>query len=1165
MPIINQNKHSPKYRNYNIGNVVLKVLVEPYCPFTPEKKIEYSQRLFFDLLQNVSREERFKMFGVKDTEGLFLKPKILFRSTFLINKNSDSSNQNEAVYDIYGREAVKDKLGKDGLEYFEQQQFYVDEHPINNILNRDQAQKPNSDVNDANSKSPSWQHISEPLPTVNITPSSGGAGGGPSDSPGGLFAGIANNEDNILIPQQQNQNEGEPNNLNPANNIGVHWKITKLHPLYKGEDFYILFTKTTLRDAKKQIASEDIPSDIKGPWNAHGVDYTGLNSFFEPDNVNNFVDINDYDNLPVNLGLVNYGQEFRSTQQNGEIDQIKFVPDEESRENYNLITQSYIIVEIGTDASANVGSLDNITDRRYFIFIPENANPVFLRMEDGAVHNLGRYSVLGKSILSQDFIMTVRNHLGQLIITFSGQEDNPWIIDGVRISPNDHEILLVPPKKISIWGGNINAAVGFGPIQYTRRGVFALPPGIRVHGQGYSFTAFDGESINTENQIVAELHSGIIAEHGDGYKRIPQSEHEYGANNTRIYTCDANLVVENLFVPPDSPGEPGEVAIGNTTLKPPYKGISDVASGEPLQIKEPSGEPESNYSAIGLFASDITIDQGDETSKQVFIQAALKAGDHLFTDTPVTNINGIDNPAASGETISWTLEDCKTPILTYVKIFNVPRQGDLWPPIQSQDLSSVPNLINPNGPGADISRRVLSFSEEWSASDYSSIEHTGSMKILLNPAISFGDQNSQPEEVKFFEKLARRQFFVTIDVAYEKCSSSGNCDNRNKNQYSKLADVTSPQGQSLTDVSGEIGEEWDFNSGIRLFTGIAEGGQITYEAGSRIMNVQLKDYTDILKNTRLINYPFFDGMRDINAIHEIIEDAGFKKRENFVPGEQFPDPGSLTSQASRGTGTTFELSSFDTTDSRQVVIGNYALPMSYDRLQNPSYKPDKGSSVYDFIKTVADAAGKVFFFDNFGVFHFENRKFDDHIFGAVGQGGQSLPFPIEVDWIFRTTLPNATDPNPEEGMLVFNSGSISYDIVSIYNDILATTSTPTLDLVFAREVNSPSIRGNDPNDGVNKPDGFLGYPKLLLKQSGIFGSERAIRGVINHYSRFFLPPREVSFETYGQPIRALDVGKITMPNGEEQLFTVNSASSTIDAQENKWWQNISGDWLTNNS
>lgn len=62
------------------------------------------------------------------------------------------------------------------------------------------------------------------------------------------------------------------------------------------------------------------------------------------------------------------------------------------------------------------------------------------------------------------------------------------------------------------------------------------------------------------------------------------------------------------------------------------------------------------------------------------------------------------------------------------------------------------------------------------------------------------------------------------------------------------------------------------------------------------MNCNLEDYSKVLKDMYFFNSPFFDKMRDFNAVYDIFRMAGFRDGEEFENGDIFTGqsmPGSL--------------------------------------------------------------------------------------------------------------------------------------------------------------------------------------------------------------------------------------------------------------------------------
>jgi hypothetical protein len=59
-----------------------------------------------------------------------------------------------------------------------------------------------------------------------------------------------------------------------------------------------------------------------------------------------------------------------------------------------------------------------------------------------------------------------------------------------------------------------------------------------------------------------------------------------------------------------------------------------------------------------------------------------------------------------------------------------------------------------------------------------------------------------------------------------------------------------------------------------VFTGFCHGGVVTTETNKKVLECKLNDYSKILKDQFFLNSPFFDRMRDVNAVYDIMQMAG---------------------------------------------------------------------------------------------------------------------------------------------------------------------------------------------------------------------------------------------------------------------------------------------------
>jgi hypothetical protein len=325
----------------------------------------------------------------------------------------------------------------------------------------------------------------------------------------------------------------------------------------------------------------------------------------------------------------------------------------------------------------------------------------------------------------------------------------------------------------------------------------------------------------------------------------------------------------------------------------------------------------------------------------------------------------------------------------------------------------------------------------------------------------------------------------------------------------------------------------------RLFTGLCHGGSIEKKYESTIMSCKILDYTKILKDQLFFNSPWFDGVRDVNAVFEILDMAGFRDQGEY-------DPGALLRKLSPDTKTNPLWSHH--CDGRAIRCDRYTLPSGYDRLSQPAFKFKDGDSYYQAITKIAEISSKLFYFDQFGIAHFENY-FDIVMEDVLGESGNSQSKTEEIFPLFAfTTSPTNVVGNetyiPIAGQLVFNKMNTNYNVTDVYNHIKILSNTPDMTPIFSDNLEWSSI--DDPT-----VEGFMGYFKTFYQQEGMFGSVENTEKISKFYQTMFKPPLVFNFETYGLPMRALDT--ITIDNVKSRVMKV---THNLSPKENKWWMTV---------
>jgi len=1085
-----------KNLNYNAGIVSLEAFVEPYCPFTASTAQTFNILLNHSTLASFSNDDLQNINAVPGpVDGIYLKEKYIYRNNFAF-ENTGVDNLPVEEKRIPG----SDQISMDDPEA-SWHDWEIVNHPMIFPKFEAEAEKDSPCAN-----FPFWELKTRNYPSESFSE---------NEEEGEDEDQNKRTDSEIYTPTQtavyQKRQKGD------IRNHGVHWKVDKKLPLFMGEDFFIEFFKESFETDMQNLLKDD---QIES-WRTSQNEYLFLNAAHDQNQDlvqgipgRTFVP-------PPNQGLVTYDFEYENDDDGVRVTGATI--DKKSQELFNMNIQPYYIIEIGSDnKNPTYNDNENINKAtRYVIFIAFNTAPVFLKVAkpDNAKYpigyNIGTWQVAnGSELIKKDrFRITVRNHLGRMIITFGGYESQPWIIDVP-------EITTVPEAKISIWGGNISAGFIFSPLTYQEKYKLVLPPGGLCHCNGYQFSTPVGES-----NLGYEMSIGTVASAGI-HNRISPGAPGIEISSGDMYSCDAQCLKEvkvrgsnissNFVNNSDGPNFLGKKGGVNTQLK----ALEFVDNNGQYGVS--SSIPKCSISSFGDFTS-----LSDNVAKKSAIGLTVqtrKRGDILDWFTNVNMAAGGHSHKFEGR--EWVLPACKTPILTTVKFSIRDVLTKLWNPINTRNR---------------IDHRILSYNDTWSAQDYFKIDHTGSIQLYLNEYDN-DPANNDNNFMKWedIRKLQKRNFYISIDVVYKKC------------------------------IEQDGGHDLPFQQidRQRLFTGIGKGGNLKQEAGITTMDVDLVDYTTVLESKPFFNSPFFDGMRDINAVYEVLRIAGFDDGFENINNDQgvSPGPAFLVSQAALSDN---EISS--SYDGRRIFVQQYALPQSYDRLMNPYFKPNDGSPLYDVLYEFAKRANKMMFFDQYGVFHYENRPFDNNIFGT---GGNQI---VQPHWAW-TAIPESNKaeaihnysglPDIIKGsMLIFEEASIKYDVESCYNEFRILSTTPDNTPIIANNVDFNKFTG----DFISRQNeqGWLGFRKTLYQAESIFGSETAVIKTLQNYSKIKNPPIKVNFSSYGLPVRALDIGILHMfkynknANSSAELFPfiITNVSSTIDPQKNIWWQTIEGEWI----
>ena len=1036
----------------NAGKVVAKVLINRYCPILKGKLLNAPMIFAEDTMQSLNSDRILAFKAVPGIEGIYLSEKYYYHNNWLGNPKLGSFAPSK--HDWASEKNVNHKLEQGHQRW-------------NMVPNPVSGKQPIfiSDLEGVNQTFASYEDSglrTSETPTINEDI---------IDRPvwDYIFVSSKDSGPRLLMPAMATANIEN----------GVHWKVDKETPLFEGQDFFIEFRRVAALDPSGQTTRganvvTNISQEKQSSYQTDNGESLGRTAENEeayygknlPDYINSDAEYNAgakdsqqdlvKNSLPANWGVTSYTID---TEGSGSDLKYKF-----SRKGsyYNFSGQAYLMIEIGQEGTSH-----------FFIIIAESGPIIFIKEVNGKSYRLGAYNAIsGKDLLEQiKFRMTLRNHLGKIVISFSGLEDNPWIISndtrvtgseteqGKPIPIKEDKIFRIPDNaQLNIWGGNCQYAFSYFVLCYQPESSLFLPPSKEENYKGGTFTVSD-EGIHSHYCLLSAFdeYPHALRNTQDSSGHVIYLGDQFEKTRNPFFTCDAQAIVE----------------VGTEDAYDPF--FTDTN----MYIKKRQDDEKIALSVIALQRTFVNETEGlyggyeylESTTSGTYIETEsfklrvfLRAGDHSFESS--------FDPEAE------ILRYCKTPILTHVRLLSVPKDEPMW-----------------QADAVDVSQHVLSISDAWSSQDYVSCEHSASISFLINRGLAELPQS------EYLDGLKDRAFYIEIWAGYEGCSY----------------------------VTGE--EDLLF----KLFTGICYGGTLKQEPNKRTLECKVLDYTQILKDTLFFNSPFFDGMRDINAVNEMLEIASMRFAGEHPP--EISPPAWITytmANQDEGSCVTQGL------DGRPVYYYSYALPFSYSRLQNPFLRFQDGTSIWDAITSIAKKASRMCFFDVHGAFHYENSE------GIWMSQVSNEVLSDYVMWYFRSGDIEFFESGYQ---YIFTSFTKEGTVMDVYNNIHILTATPDRELLIGDKIDKTSLE----NPSVA---GFLGYTKTLFQQEGYFGNEQALRAIMDHYASFFVPPLVIKCETYGQPIRAFDFMQLDGIN-----LMVTGVSSEISPSENKWWQTIDAEYV----
>jgi hypothetical protein len=934
----------------------------------------------------------------------------------------------------------------------------------------------------------------------------------------------------ILMPTQSRTHDENAN--------GIHWKVSKRTPVFKGADFFVRFYKKANEPVSYLIQGNEefyvsFKEDLYRP-----LDYTWDDS----------------------SALVTIDPQTDPDFKRWANEAVRSSKGKKKSDLYNFYTQPYYIIEM-------FGIVGENKSERYFIIIPFRGNPIFVHFfqaphsDDVVARRLGPpfKGVHGRELINSNYFdVSVRNHLGRLVIQFDGDGFNdipPWIVerrdwvaakstagggdldeDETPYMTEEYRELIVPKGHIALWGGNIRCGFLFGILQYESGTVsFPYPPRHVNDSSGSDEDKFkkafeeidprpvtfsadyfesdplwlplnrggesEGDEYDTAHRFLFEAYNGPFRENGVVGDQEPTFE------NVPLFSQDAQYYKNYVEETKEKSGFIDEWLPGFFHYNMPIREFSSQTDSGPVKT---SNIVIKKYKYLNY---ERTRHQGFNT------YVGMMCGDHYFTEEDYSSfwsswnlhemedVNDNTDDFSYGTETGWYLRNCKTPILTSVRLISDPSNNPRWEDgtTISYGVKKDPETDGTSPYFVDATDHVMNFSHSWTSSSMTSLEHSGTIQFYLNHNMITENMGDFPYVNNVTDELLSLQdktFYIEIWAGYRDLTwvPNNGCDNPAAANYSRIPGF------------------------YKMFTGLCSGGSLSYEYNKHVMTCQIKDYSVILKNMLFFNSPWFDAMKDAVAIREILRMAGFRDQGVFDPLQKITEIADDSIDAE-------EQVFYDDISGRVFKYKNFGLPSGYNRLEQPALKFNDGDPFMDAISKISSYSAKIFYFDEFGIAHYEDY--------------QDL---VEED--FENELPLVplyaftTNPLIFNGQQVFNKLERSFDVDSVVSHLKTITNTPDMHMLIRDRIRWESIENPE-------SAGFIGYQKTFYQAESMFGSKEAQISAMNKYAVMFKPIIGIRFETYGVPLRATDIISI-----DDEIVRVIKVDHNFDASKNQWWMNV---------
>lgn len=960
-------------------------------------------------------------------------------------------------------------------------------------------------------------------------------------------------------------------NFDSGNITTNHWTLEKWLPTWQGQDFVVSIKKG---EKELDIARDPNPTDISTVPNEERPEYAYL--MYNPSRkpTSNDLGISDgtlvwVDNLSNEAFYIppDKGKDGGTSQD--AIDEAK----KTQRQLFDWRFKNYILIEIGA----------NHPQHNYFIELVAGRPPRFLhlgeewdhpkRLEGEGVGASDGFTYIIKcrelstfdeansdTFLRQDkFRVFVRNHLGRIVVTFEGFEGSPWVITRLDNNPRSTgfdkliEPMIVPAGRIRIHGGNISCAINYSPIQYVPSATVKF-----TDRQADTFGSTDDDLYmtfsnvgNSERFKSLDIKEKFFNDSRLRFEKIGYDDDAYVCDEIHRNSHTAVRIYEEFRNQYLIQGKgwyeatPYDEARGdvnrdlNTGLPKVAETINYLNDNEKIggiphrlsivNLRNPGGSFE-----FGVFEQADKNYEYPEYVSRWDVGIKFQAGSVRLPPPPI----GLQIDRTNHR--PKTFKNHVTPIASSWRLMVLGGKKPFKGKVDPFDISSL----------------ITQVTDSWSAEGFSSLNHEMQLKCYIPVGTPPGQEGENLYNLgQKLLKLHDKSFYLTVSYWW---------------------DVGIGKREVIGNLLNSPTQDPEENDLLIQMTGVAYGAELEKSNNRLFMNFTVKDYMSVLKNQFIFNSPFFDGVQDVQVIHDLAKMAGFDDTDD---PKSFLRSGGGIKIDRRPLGYLEKvLVDGDFIAERKFLWNGeisrterFDLKGSYATLANPSVKFQNGETYESAIKKVSEMAGKTVYFDRWGVMKLETTPAIAAAFAS--KKGEKLDFQSVFDFVsspFPFTSAGSLggssdtpildfDASKHAAHLVYNVLRYQRSVEDCINQIVIFSASNDLLDADGNRTGGFIVMGYTFFEQIWDPEaeGFFGYRKPFYQSNGVFGSLEGVQNALALYAKMKYPPVKFQFETFGVPgLKALDI--VTL---DGNYLYITEISHDIDPTTNKWWMNLSGEWL----